>query len=465
MQQRIFLYDMKKLIHILSLLIIINLDSFAQKLTNNSVYVDFSRFKYSEDTTYLEFYYSILAGALTEKNSNVEAEIKLIIQDSLTYEPKGFINFRILNQINNESERNRYLTGVSGFKINEGNYLVKLEITDYHDTLNNYSVSFPLKIFTFDTKLFSISDLQLASNIIENSERTSSIFYKNTYEVLPNPSNIFGDGLPILFYYTEFYDLLKGEQENPIKLITKVIDWVGKERYSKEKIIRRKYNSIVEVGAINITKYPTGTYTIALYLIDSINNYGLVSSKRFFVYNPDIKPEQMQTFTDVDVLSSEFAVMNEDELNLYFEQSKYIALGDEIKQWNLLKDVDSKRNFLFNFWKKRDTDLSTTINEHKIKYFERVKKADEMFRGTREKGWRSDRGRVYIVYGEPSEIDRYPNEMDAYPYEIWYYNNLEGGVQFVFGDIMGTGQLILIHSTLRGEMRDDNWYSRVKKSR
>ncbi len=169
--------------------------------------------------------------------------------------------------------------------------------------------------------------------------------------------------------------------------------------------------------------------------------------------------------SDADLLSSEFNVMSEEELNLAFEQSRYIASSDEIKRWNSLPDIESKRVFLFNFWEQRDPNPSTPENERKIEYFERVRKADEMFRGSREKGWRSDRGRVYIIYGEPSEIDRYPNEMDAFPYEIWSYNNIEGGVIFVFGDITGTGQMILIHSTHRGEMHDENWFRRVQKSR
>lgn len=241
------------------------------------------------------------------------------------------------------------------------------------------------------------------------------------------------------------------------------MDSRGEEKYSKEKFIQRKYNSIVEVGAVNITKFSSGTYTLAIYLIDSLNNFGLVSSKKFFVFNPSIKEEIVLRRSDADLLSSEFNVMNEEELNLAFEQSKYIASSDEIKRWNSLNNIEAKRVFLFNFWKQRDPNPNTPENERKLEYFERVKKADEMFRGTREKGWRSDRGRVFIVYGEPSEIDRYPNEMDAYPYEIWSYNNIEGGVIFVFGDITGTGQLFLIHSTHRGEMHDENWFRRVQK--
>jgi len=454
---------MRKIILILQLVFISNL--FGQKLTESNVFIDYSRFKYSSDSIYFELYYGISNKALKISENINEAEIKVLISDQ-NNKVVGFRNFRIVNELDKQnSETEKYLTGVLGFKIGPGEYSIKFDVTDYFDSTNTISITFPVKINSITTKIFALSDIQLCSNIIENSDNEASYFYKNTYETYPNPSNVYGEQLPILFYYIELYDLQKGNFTNNLKLISKIIDAQGKERYSKEKFIQRKYNSIVEVGAINITKYASGTYTLALYLIDSLNNFGLVSSKKFFIFNPNIKEEIASKKSDADLLSSEFNVMTEEELNLAFEQSKYIASSDEIKRWNSLKDIDSKRNFLFNFWKLRDPDPSTPENERKLEYFERVKKADEMFRGTREKGWRSDRGRVYIVYGEPSEIDRYPNEMDAYPYEIWSYNNIEGGVIFVFGDITGTGQMILIHSTHRGEMHDENWFRRVQKSR
>jgi GWxTD domain-containing protein len=454
---------MRKIILILQLVLISNL--FGQQLTESNVFIDYSRFKYSSDSIYFELYYGISNKALKISENVNEAEIKVLISDQ-NNKVVGFRNFRIVNELDKQnSETEKYLTGVLGFKIGPGEYSIKFDVTDYFDSTNTISITFPVKINSITTKNFALSDIQLCSNIIENSDNEASYFYKNTYETYPNPSNVYGEQLPILFYYIELYDLQKGNFTNNLKLISKIIDAQGKERYSKEKFIQRKYNSIVEVGAINITKYASGTYTLALYLIDSLNNFGLVSSKKFFVFNPNIKEEIVTKKSDADLLSSEFNVMTEEELNLAFEQSKYIASSDEIKRWNSLKDIDSKRNFLFNFWKLRDPDSSTPENERKLEYFERVKKADEMFRGTREKGWRSDRGRVYIVYGEPSEIDRYPNEMDAYPYEIWSYNNIEGGVIFVFGDITGTGQMILIHSTHRGEMHDENWFRRVQKSR
>ena len=72
-------------------------------------------------------------------------------------------------------------------------------------------------------------------------------------------------------------------------------------------------------------------------------------------------------------------------------------------------------------------------------------------------GWRTDRGRVYIIYGPPDEVERYPYSENMKPYEIWHYYNLQGGVIFVFGDRTGFGSYELLHSTLVGEIKNEEW--------
>jgi hypothetical protein len=72
-------------------------------------------------------------------------------------------------------------------------------------------------------------------------------------------------------------------------------------------------------------------------------------------------------------------------------------------------------------------------------------------------GWKTDRGRVYILYGEPDEIRRYPSTQNSRPYETWLYRQLENGVEFDFIDRSGFGDYVLVNSTKRGEIQDDQW--------
>ncbi|MCX8010278.1 MAG: GWxTD domain-containing protein, partial [Ignavibacteria bacterium] len=292
-------------------------------------------------------------------------------------------------------------------------------------------------------------------------EPSNSVFYKNTYEVIPNPSMIFGEALPVIYFYSEIYNVAKDVQSEVLMIEHLLLSSLNKPYYKKVKYIPRKNNSIVEVAAINISKIPSGSYTLVLSVSDTLKNLRVTSSKRVFIYNPNVLDTALSKFSEIDVLSSEFSVMTEDELNETYQISKYLASNEENEQWKKINTIDAKRNFLFKFWKMRDPDQLSPINEAKLEYFRRVEITNAQFSNVQRRGWKTDRGRIYLLYGEPSEIERYPNQVDAKPYEIWKYNNLEGGVIFVFADLTGFADYTLLHSTLRGELRDDNWMRKI----
>ena len=77
-------------------------------------------------------------------------------------------------------------------------------------------------------------------------------------------------------------------------------------------------------------------------------------------------------------------------------------------------------------------------------------------------GWKTDRGRVYVLYAEPDEVQRFPSSENAKPYEKWNYNQIESGVLFVFIDLTGYGDYTLVHSTKRGELQDESWQQRLQ---
>jgi len=153
--------------------------------------------------------------------------------------------------------------------------------------------------------------------------------------------------------------------------------------------------------------------------------------------------------------------MSEEELDDLFEKCKYIAAKSEIEKFQKLSNLDGKREYMFEFWKNRDMNNSSGENEFYKDYVKKVQVANERYTRMGREGWKTDRGRVYLIYGEPSEVERYPNQSEAKPYEIWHYNDLEGGVYFVFADLTGFLDYVLVTSTKRGEIRDDNWYSRI----
>lgn len=122
------------------------------------------------------------------------------------------------------------------------------------------------------------------------------------------------------------------------------------------------------------------------------------------------------------------------------EQLRYIA--SEAERDALLAAPDTMRVKAWQaFWVKRDPTPGSPANEYRDEFYRRVRYTNSMFSVGDKAGWRSDRGMIYVQYGEPDEVEQHPFDMDTYPYnapwQVWKYyrNNLE----FVFVDSRGSG--------------------------
>ncbi len=429
---------------------------------------DYARYKYDIKSSYLELHYSIGQSNLQKQIVNDRNIVSAILQVRILDADNGKIVIEKKYQANSEvddtngSVDNKNLIGVIGYVLEKGEYELDISAYDFFDSSNCKKFKETIKISLVPENTLGMSDIQLATRIINDSKNTNSIFYKNTMEVIPNPINVFGQNIPVMFYYTELYNLTSDTTGvNDLVLTKSLINSIDVQVYSKKKNIKRNNDSIVEVGLINVSQYPTGSYRLVMSIIDSKTNHGISTSKRLFIINPDVVDTFKNVVGDDQVISSEFGVYSEEECDEMFEYIKYVATSQEIDQYEVLSGEEVKREFLFEFWKKRDPDLTTRTNEAKEEYMRRVEYVERKYRTFTKSGYKTDRGRVYLLYGEPDEIDMHPNDYDKKPYEIWFYQSIEGGVQFIFGDITGYSDYELLHSDKRGELRDDNWTRRI----
>ena len=425
---------------------------------------DYAQFGYDSSSNYIEFYYSFNQSSLTINHNDTidytEGILHITIEDTSTGELQVDQDWLISHIVNDSLNLNKSLVGVIGFILNGGIYKCDITGKDVIDSEKKRSIAEILEVKPFYQLGIAMGDIQLASNIIQGSDNTSSIFYKNTFEIMPMPTSTFGENQPVLFYYTELYNV-KSQDESKLRIDQHIINSRGQVVNQKSKLIGRSLDSRVEVGTVMTYKLPTDTYTLVLSLIDSTSNYGVSSSKKFFVYNPSV--EYIDTFKTQgsNLVVGMFGVMSEEELDDFFEKSRYIASVPEIEKYENLTTENAKRQYLSNFWKARDEDPSDDMNQYLKDYMRRIKESNLKYKALSKEGWKTDRGRVYLIYGQPSDIDRYPNQTETRPYEIWNYYDIEGGVQFIFGDITGFSDYLLLHSTKRGELRDDGWQRRI----
>ncbi|MBE3110131.1 MAG: GWxTD domain-containing protein [Acidobacteria bacterium] len=113
----------------------------------------------------------------------------------------------------------------------------------------------------------------------------------------------------------------------------------------------------------------------------------------------------------------------------------YIITREERKIFLELPET-GKDGFIEEFWKRRDPDTDTERNEFKVEYEDRLEKAGSLFRGEGRPGWQTDRGRIYILFGPPSERLTYPMDTTGYCREVWHYGAFP--VIFIANDFAGT---------------------------
>lgn len=124
----------------------------------------------------------------------------------------------------------------------------------------------------------------------------------------------------------------------------------------------------------------------------------------------------------------------EDYLNT-IELVKYIATEEELRR---LRNTppEQRQEAWDEFWARRDPNPRTEENEAKTEHFRRIRYANENFAGVAE-GWKSDRGRIYITYGEPDEIEERGQNSLSPQLLLWYYYASRS--VYVFRDDLGNG--------------------------
>ncbi len=130
------------------------------------------------------------------------------------------------------------------------------------------------------------------------------------------------------------------------------------------------------------------------------------------------------------------------ESQAFYETARLIMTKVEIRIFNHLPDAESRAEFVQEFWEKRDPDRSTEGNEFKEEFDRRVDYADRRFMEGIP-GWKTDRGRMYIYFGPPDKIDRYPvlGDPEVKGMVIWYYYRYGFALRFLDED--GTGMYTL----------------------
>ena len=153
------------------------------------------------------------------------------------------------------------------------------------------------------------------------------------------------------------------------------------------------------------------------------------------------------------------------------EDVVYIITDEERAAFKQLTNDEERDNFIEAFWQRRDPTPDTEENEYKEEHYQRIAYANEHF-AAGVPGWKTDRGRIYIMYGKPDEIDSHPSggtyerpmdegggETSTFPFEDWRYRYIEGIGQEVIIEFVDTCMCNEYHMTLDRSEKDALLYT------
>src|SRR5579885_1232205 len=148
------------------------------------------------------------------------------------------------------------------------------------------------------------------------------------------------------------------------------------------------------------------------------------------------------------------------------EDVRWIITEEERSAFKQLSNDEERDQFIEAFWQRRDPTPDTIENEFKEEHYRRIAYANEHF-AAGIPGWKTDRGRMYIMYGPPDEIESHPSggtyerpmeegggETSTFPFEDWRYRYIEGIGQEIEIEFVDTCMCGEYHMTIDRSEKD-----------
>lgn len=380
--------------------------------------------------------------------------------------------------------------------LEDGRYVLRAELTDNH--VNNGRRSQAVREFDIlptAVNQFRFSDVKFFVDQRERLNPMKQLFslkqLRNNF--IPFVTNATFFNKESLRFYVEVYnvDRILGAQDD--YFLRARIMQRGEPIYSIPEVALAKpvsfYNSFYD--ELDISLLPSGTYYLQVEVVDNTNNQNKTvrsMSEKFYVINSRKDPG-FDTYVAGKYGADIFAEYSEEELNTYLRTLVPISTEQERRFIEtLLRPSDpvpqdrtdfltqlftgdqsgrerqlQKRNYLYSFWEKRKETPNQSVASLWNSHLVAVKYCNQHFGSDLREGWQTDRGRVFLKYKIPSDLERFPSEPNMVPYERWQYDRLDqqSKVEFIFYDPDLTDEYQLLHSNKYGEVYNPRWQEQL----
>ncbi len=454
----------KPLLVILTLLILVS-NSFGQK-NQMKAFIDYKSYYSPEQGPYIDLQFQFAAYTIKFAAVDSVLQARVAVSTIVTSQPSGDTVYT--NAFALESPRMRDSIVEDFFDniripLQPGNYIAHVSLMDLNGKDKTLDGQLEISIPDHFTKV-STSDILIAE-VATPSSNMESPFQKSGYEIIPRISNFYNQYMTNIPYYVELYntnliqDSSFGLRQQIISTQTNQVI-PGFSRFTKIKP-----SPVVPIlRNIDISKLPSGSYHLTLEVIDRNSKTIGQTADYFFERINDI--ELAETVDEIILDPTFQASITDDSLKYYLASLIPIARPAEVK--SIIKTLkanspDLCRKHIQQFW--IQTSGANATSQWLI-YKKNVILVQQNYGNNFQDGLETDRGRVFLQYGQPNTIIVRETSPSEYPYEIWHYYKIKtfSNKRFVFynPDLVNNAYRLL-HSDMVGEQQNYKWQEMLVK--
>lgn len=421
-------------------------------------------FYHPEEGNYVELYLSFDATSLMHQKVGDYYQAKLEILYLIKKNDKivKYDKFEVLGPEIQEEGLYQDFMDVQTYTLKPGEYTLEISVTDANKQAKPVTASQRL-IVDIKEKQMRFSDITFKKEVSESTDSEGQ-FVKNGLFMTPWLISTMPKFMDYIYLYTEVYnsDYELGKSGAYVEKHTLVNIDVDSVFASYSVIKRVKTNNVnIILKKIDLTKLPTGGYIYTIDLMDRNNKIVASEGKQFYRESTLPSLQKMMIAQGMaDFTSLIHSQTSRDTIVDYFRcigplgGSKHQDFID--RNWKS-SSAEILKQYIVSFWTDYKPEKSL---EEWLRYRQLVAVVNKEFGNSIQKGYDTDRGRVYLKYGAPDQIVVRENEPSSYPYIIWQYyaHPVTSNAMYVFYDPSLTYRdYVLLHSNVRGEKSNDRW--------
>jgi len=445
-------------------------------LNAKNLHVNFQYYSFQneEGQAYIETYFSFLSTQINytkiDENTfqgSVLIELSLKSGNEIAFFDKYLFKTPLIT----DTLKSQVFIDKQIYALSNGDYTLDLKLSDQNSTKLPIQSSSELTV-NYKQNNISFSDFLILESFTESDG--NSILNKSGYDIIPTIGEVvhfLDDTDTKLDFYVEWYNTDKDTATSNGYLLNYYIE--NEQTHTPItgfNRIKRKTskNQKAFLGSFNITELVSGNYNLVVALLDR-EGKGILQKRVFFQRKNSstiMKPQDYASIYNKNSFVHEFEIIEQlaehiSSLLPIATPREWTYASNQLKKW----DLSQMKKFFHGFWYNRNPIDPKSEWE---KYLRGVEQVNNLYSTISIKGFATDRGRVYLKYGMPNDIENSVYDKYTLPYQVWTFYKIgkQTNKLFVFVEnALGTNDYELIHSTVQGEKYNENWKNWIYRER